>query len=129
MLSSTLILHFFFCPVLHIQESISSSPISPQFLFFHLDLCPQLRLCISLSKYKNSLAQQSFPQITSEFIQPTLSSSHSHIHVQVSPVFLILFCGFFHSYSINILLNFLLRPCIPSIRTNFCWVFFLSEKL
>lgn len=89
-----------YCSVLHTGGPISSSPASPQFLLFHLDLCPQLRLYLS-KQAEHSSTHQSFPRIRSEILHPTLSSSHSQVHDQVTPVFLKLFCGFsftFHKY-------------------------------
>lgn len=88
------------CSVLHTQGPISASPASPQFLLFHLDLRPQLRLYLS-KQAEHSSTHQSFPRIRSEILHPTLSSSHSQVHDQVTPVFLKLFCGFsftFHKY-------------------------------
>lgn len=67
-------LHLFFCSVLHIQELISLSPTSPQFLFFHLDLW------VSLGKYKHSSAHQFFPWIhLAHLVFQPFSSSCSSI--------------------------------------------------
>lgn len=97
---SNFIFTLLLCSVLHIQGPVSSSPASPQFLLFHLDLCPQLKLYLS-KQAEHSSTHQSFPQFRSEILHPTLSSSHSQIHDQVTPMFLKIFCGFsftFHKY-------------------------------